>query len=488
MVMGLGSVVNILCGIIRMKVVAVLLGPGAVGLIGIYQNLMQTTATIASLGMESSGTRQIAAAESETSPKHSSVVRRAVSIGMYIMALVAGLLMWTSGAPLAKWLIGETVSIWDLTWLSFGASLTVLSSAQFAQLSGLRRIDDIARVQVISALSSALGSVGLIWTLKQDGIAPFVVMLPAAGMLAGIYYTHKQTHPNNRFPTVTELTIEWRLLFFPGLAFMMSQIVSMGGLLFIRGQIHHFAGVEALGLFQAAWSIGMVYLSLVINAMAADFYPRLSASAKNHDDAARIINEQVEVALLVCGPLILGMLSFSPIVIRLFYSHEFAAAASILRWQLIGDILKLAAFPLGYLMLALRAGRAFVMAEAMGIGAFVIAVTVLTPRYGVVAAGVSFLLFQIVYLSTVHVIARVQIGFRWKSDVLGLGVTLLVAAMAIILLAQFYHRTGPLLGLILTLSFGFFSLARLRSKAELGGPAEKLSQLPQKFSNLFRRR
>jgi len=488
MIMGLGSVLNILFGMIRMKVAAVLLGPAAVGLIGIYQNLMQTTATVASLGMESSGTRQIAAAASETSPNHSSVVRRAVSIGMFILALVAGLLMWTSGEPLAKWLLGEPVSMWDLTWLSFGASITVLSSAQFAQLSGMRRVGDIARIQVISGLSSALGSVGLIWTLKHDGIAPFVVLLPAASMLAGIYYTHKQAHPNSRFPTVTELTAEWRLLFFPGIAFMMSQIVSMGGLLFIRGQIQHSAGADALGMFQASWSIGMVYLSFAINAMAADFYPRLSASANNHRDAARIINEQVEVALLVCGPLIVGMLSLSPIVIRLLYSAEFDAAASIMRWQLIGDILKVAAFPLGYLMLARRAGRSFVIAEAAGIGIFAIAVTVLTPRYGVVAAGVSFLLFQLVYLPTVYIIARVQTGFRWQADVLRLGFTLLLAAVTTTLLAQLYDRTGPILGVILTLGFGLFSLARLGSKAELSGPVGKLSKLSKKAFDLFRRR
>ena len=64
-VIGSAQVINILISIIRMKVVAVLLGPTGVGLLGIYNNLQQMVGNTAGLGMGSSGVRQIANARGD---------------------------------------------------------------------------------------------------------------------------------------------------------------------------------------------------------------------------------------------------------------------------------------------------------------------------------------------------------------------------------------------------------------------------------------
>ncbi|MFN3592652.1 MAG: hypothetical protein ACK4TG_10750, partial [Thermaurantiacus sp.] len=42
---GGASAGNVLAGIVKMKVAAVLLGPAGVGLVGLYQSIMQTAAT-----------------------------------------------------------------------------------------------------------------------------------------------------------------------------------------------------------------------------------------------------------------------------------------------------------------------------------------------------------------------------------------------------------------------------------------------------------
>src|SRR6185369_5038127 len=49
--------------IARMKVLAVLLGPTGIGLMGIYSSLVSTVATVAGMGIASSGVRQIAEAD-----------------------------------------------------------------------------------------------------------------------------------------------------------------------------------------------------------------------------------------------------------------------------------------------------------------------------------------------------------------------------------------------------------------------------------------
>jgi len=64
-IIGGASFVNIVISILRTKVLAVLLGPVGVGLASLYNGLMATASTFATMGMGAVGTRQIAEAYSK---------------------------------------------------------------------------------------------------------------------------------------------------------------------------------------------------------------------------------------------------------------------------------------------------------------------------------------------------------------------------------------------------------------------------------------
>ena len=59
---GISSVASIFFSIVRMKVLAVLLGPGGVGLFGLYSLIADFATSLAGMGAQSSGVRQVAAA------------------------------------------------------------------------------------------------------------------------------------------------------------------------------------------------------------------------------------------------------------------------------------------------------------------------------------------------------------------------------------------------------------------------------------------
>ena len=58
-IIGGASVINIVVGLLRIKVAAVLFGPSGVGLIGLLTNLASTASAVAGLGFGNVGTRQI---------------------------------------------------------------------------------------------------------------------------------------------------------------------------------------------------------------------------------------------------------------------------------------------------------------------------------------------------------------------------------------------------------------------------------------------
>jgi PST family polysaccharide transporter len=76
-----------------------------------------------------------------------------------------------------------------------------------------------------------------------------------------------------------------------------------------------------------------------------------------------MVNEQTEIGLLLAGPGLLATLTFAPWVIRIFYSGQFEPAVEILRWICLGMMLRVVSWPMGYILLAQGARRAFFWSE-----------------------------------------------------------------------------------------------------------------------------
>ncbi len=133
-----------------------------------------------------------------------------------------------------------------------------------------------------------------------------------------------------------------------GVVFMSSSLMAMGIGLFARVVVLHKFGKDAAGYYQSAWSIGGMYLGIILQAMGADFFPRLTAVARNNKECNRLVNEQAEVGLLLAGPGVLGTLTFAPLAIEVFYSGKFGPAVELLRWISLGMFLRVAKLAHGF--------------------------------------------------------------------------------------------------------------------------------------------
>src|SRR5690554_1866735 len=144
-IIGGSSIINNVIGLLRMKLVAVLLGPAGVGLIGILQNLMSTAATVSALGFDNVGTRQIAEAKGKNDQAAVDAARRALFWGTMILAVLGALLFWLASDLLAKYVMGDETLAGPVSWIAIGVALSVATGSQRALLTGMRRIGDIAK-------------------------------------------------------------------------------------------------------------------------------------------------------------------------------------------------------------------------------------------------------------------------------------------------------------------------------------------------------
>lgn len=486
-IVGGAQVVNILSGLLKIKAAAVLLGPAGVGLVGLYQNLMQTAGSVAALGLGTVGTRQIAAANGAGGGAAVGLVRRALFWGALTLALIGAVLFWLASDWIAHVVLKDTAGGAEVAWLAVGVALTVAGGAQGALLTGLRRVGDLARVNMGSGLVGAVLAVAALWLWGRDGLLAMILIGPLTSFVLGHLYVARLGPPEGGRADLSTMAGQWSQMVRLGIPFMLSGLVMLLGHLAARTLVQRDLGVDALGQFQAAWTIGMTYLGFVLGAMGTDYYPRLTAAIEDRPTAVRLVNEQTEVALLLCAPVLLAMLGLAPWVIRLLYSDAFGPAVEILRWQLLGDILKVMSWPLGFVLMARGAGKTFIFTESAGIAAFVLGIALLMPQIGVMATGAAFLAMYAVYLPLVWLMAHRAIGFRWSRAVKAQAVAVMLAAAAIEFAARWSEIAGAVLGMSLAIPLAFWALTRLAAQSSASGRLGRIARAGERLTKWMKR-
>lgn len=474
-IIGGAAVINVLIGLVRLKVVAVLLGPVGIGLVGLLQNLMSTGSTVAAIGVGTAGTRQIAEATSCGDEPTVACARRALFWGTLLLAIFGGVAFWLLRNVLASEVLNDASMSTGIGWLALGVTLTVASGSQVAFLNGLRRIGSIAGVSVLSALLSTILGICAVALWGEQGILMFVLAGPFASFVLGHVFVARV--PNSYAPPtpLTKLTKQWFALIRVGAAFMVAGFASTLGQFAVRTLVQRELGAEALGHFQAAWMISMTYIGFVLAAMGADYYPRLTAVIKDHAAVNRLVNEQSEVALMLAGPVFLAMLGLAPLVIKLLYSSQFNESIVVLRWQIFGDLLKVASWPIGFIILAAGDGRTFIRAEFLATAVFVGLSWFGIPIFGVSATGIAFLGMYAVLMPTVYWLAKRRSGFKWDVGVRNRLMLLILAALIVYVATLWSEFVASAVGLIAAMAFGIHSVMCLSRMTEAPGRLGKIS-------------
>ncbi len=480
-IIGGASFINIAIGLLRNKVLAVLLGPAGVGLASLYNGLMSTASTFATMGMAAVGTRQIAEASSKDDARALLVARRALFWGTMFLASVGALVVWSLRTILAVRVLGSASYSGVVGWLSLGVALSVAGASQGALIQGMRRIGDMARLSVFSSILNTVLGVGLLWRWGKAGLVAFVLVGPVVGFVVGHVYVSRLPKAGADTITLQELAREWATLLRLGLAFMGAGFVASLIQLWIRIDVGNVLGAESLGQYQAAWSISMQYIGFVLGAMTADYYPRLTGVIHDHKAAGHLVNEQTEIAMLLSAPVFIAMMAMAPWVIHLLYAASFTPAIEVLRWQVLGDVLKVASWPLGYVILAAGDGKTFFWSESAAALVTAGLIVGLAPVMGLRITGMSYLACYAFYLPLVYWLARRRIGFYWSRAVLRLSVVAFAMCAGVGIITAI-TRWGMLLGCLVAVGFGVFALGRISHMSDMGGAVGRLGAMARQIT------
>ncbi len=464
-IMGVSSVGTILLSIVRQKFIAVTLGAEGVGLLGLLATGLTLAVTLFSLGLASSGVRYVAKAK-EQSEAELAYTRSALVYGSQILGLLGGLTFILFRVPLAALILNDSARALWIVWLGIALWASVVSGGQLAVINGLRRIGDLAKANLWGAALGTAATLVAISLSGSVGLVAAIVAPPLTTWLAAWWLS--RDIPITPLRTYPALWPPLRSMVSLGVVFMASFVLAGVAQFASRLVVERALGLESVGHFQAAWSVSNVYLSFVLTALAAEYYPRISAISDDQSQLNDAVGAQIKLALLLAGPVILGMILFAPWAVTLLYSSAFGDTVAVLRWQLVGDVLKVAAWAVAFLLLAREARWPYFVSELTWSASYVVALFFLVPAYGLPAAGQLYALCYALYLGLVVIWAKRESGFKMSGYFGLLGMMLGSSVLVTLLSTTGTGSPGWFVALGVTLMVSAYCLLKLRHETGLG--------------------
>ena len=454
--------ISMLVTLILTKVKSVLLGP--VGY-GITENLNRSADLIrnsTNLGLATVAVPEISRGTNETGE---SVLQDKIMLtrSWALLTAIIGMIVCVALAPLlSRWAFGGDRSYtFSFVALSMAVAAAAVTGGETAVLRGTGMLRQIALSQLFIGVVSLCVSVPLYWFLRFDGIVPALVLSSLGSTGVTCFYSCRR-FPYKVHPFRWGLLREGTGMIGFGLFFTVAAFLSAWAWSFIARYLTEQGGTELTGSYSAGYMLVTYLTTLLLSVTDSEYYPRLSAAGDDLDEAHRIMNNQVLAMCMLAAPLVILFMLCVPIVVLIVLEYEkFQASIVLAQMAVVGLFFKSVYQPISYLVLARSDSKIYVIQEAACYILLIISVVLGYRSAGIIGLGVSFAVWELLYLVMVLVISRVRYGFRMTSSVVSnfliQGVLVILTAACVLMGSRIWQICSIVLCVAsMSLSLRFF--------------------------------
>lgn len=476
------KVATILVGLVRMKAVALLLGPSGVGLVNFISSSSDLVRILTNFGLDSATVRNVAEATArqdaeEVAVSYKVAVRSAVLIGIFSWVVFAACSPWLAQSATGKSSDARLFLVGGATLV-----LTPLLAVQLGFLQGIRKLRALAMCQIVSSPVAAVATIALIYFFGLAGGAAALSLASLTTLVVHVWFMREFKPPAPRHPIDYWTHVRNNLK--TGSGFAVNAIWLCGsGWLNLYLLRHHYGneGLHYIGMYGAASMLAGFYVGIIISALATEFYPSLTAAAEQPVEMRKLLNHQAVMALDIGTTAGLFGMTFAPLMLTLLYSTQFADATEILRLLFLGTAIRFAAFPLGFTILALGKSKLFALCE-LGMGAMTLLSSVVAIHYfGILGVGYAQIGSNTIQAIFLFIICR-KLGITWNRHT---GVIGVVSAVFLIFTLFLILRSPDArswhLPLLISMSYLLLTVNRIRK-----GSGISIQMIRDRFSRKAR--
>ncbi|HVY76297.1 MAG TPA: O-antigen translocase [Puia sp.] len=405
------TVIRMLTGFVSVKVVAAVIGPVGVALLGQLNNLSQILLSISNGGINAGITKYV----SENSNSEKDYVLY-LGTGFWITVVLSaavGIVLVFGGSYFSANILHD--ASYRSVFHVFGGTI-VLYALNALLISVINGFKEYKKYVIVNIIGSIVGMVFSVLLSIQFGI--YGALISAVTFQSVVFFITVAIIFKSHW-------FKWRLFISKfdkkialqlghySLMAIVSAVTVPASQIIVRNFITRETSISEAGIWEGMNRISGMYLLVITTSLGVYFLPRL-AELKTRDELRNEIYSVYKVTipflLLTTGLIYL----FKQFIIHLLFTSEFFAMRELFAWQLIGDILKITGWVLGYLLLAKAMTRTYIWMEILNFILFVVLSYPLVNAYGAKGATIAFALTYLIYLFVSCVVFR-KLLFNPKS-------------------------------------------------------------------------
>lgn len=409
------KVFEVLIVLIRVKIVAILLGPTGIGIQSIFQSTLSTLNQFSSLGIFQSAVRDISQSCQKGDITKSQRVITIVNRWVWLVGLLGGVACLCMSKIISQLTFGNNDYTGQFILLSLAVLFWSLSSGNIAIMQGRHQLSYLARASLIGTSISLVSTIPFYYFLGYKGIAPALVVGYLSMFIVNSFFVRKNKISKTVKISLYETFTEGKSIVKLGIILMFGNVLMTLFSFLTNAFISNFGNIQDVGLFQAAFTITYGNMVILIAIMTADYYPRLAAVNDNIDKVNLIVNQQTELLLLIIAPITIFLIIITPIAVNVLYSSEFISIIPMIRWMSIALIFRIVWHSLSYVILAKGDKKTYFIYDALlgnglnfmlNIGAYYL--------WGLQGLGFSFVVGSISMSIILVCVTNLKYQFKYK--------------------------------------------------------------------------
>ena len=462
---------QLVMGLLRTKMMALLLGPSGMGLASLFQSTTQFLSQATNLGVAVSAVRQLSEehdTDNKTFLESSIQTVRGWSLFTALLGLLVALVL---GPVISYTTFDSSNHTLHLMLLGPAVAMMALTGGETAILKATRQLGRLAWIQLLCAVMALLISIPIYYFYGETGIVPVINLMAFATLLLTSYHSLRLYPVRWGAFLLGQGTGMIRL----GIAFTLAGIVGSGAEMFIRSFLNVSGSLDTVGLYNAGYTITITYAGLVFAAMESDYYPRLSAVNQDVEATNVMVNRQTEVSILTIAPLLTALIILLPVLIPLLLSSQFQPIVAMAQVAALAMFFKAVTLPVAYITLARGLSLTYLVLESSYFVALVLFVIVGYRYWGIWGTGLAITLAHLAEFLIINGYAHWRYQYKQSSTVMKYGaIHLLIGLSAFILTITADEVVYWLLGGVLIIVSTLFSLWVLNQNLKSSSTSTRL--------------
>lgn len=409
------QIYNIALGIFRNKIVAVLLGPEGMGIMGLLNSSLDIVRNATNFGLSISSVREVSIANASNDYDKVKTVNSVITKIVWLTGLLGTSVCFIFAKQLSIWSFDNEEYTLHLRILSIVLLIAQLTEANKIMLQGLRKLKVLAKSNIIGNTLATLTVLPFYYLWGSNGIVPAILAIYLVSYLVSSYY-YRGLKLEKTDLTIKQALIKGKAMMTLGFMLCLTDILESVTTYVVKIFISNSGGVSEVGFYNAGFAMILGYVGLVFKSIGTDYFPRLAAVSHDKEKFNDVINDQMEIMVLVLLPLVSVFIAFSPILIMLLYTNEFMCISSMINIMAVGMILRAISWCPGFMYMARGDSKLYLIIYIITAIVGLILYYIFYSQFGLTGIGIAFAMSYILGNPATFLITKHFYGYRIRRN------------------------------------------------------------------------